>query len=435
MLNTSTSEHPARGNKFHQIAYTFLAHSDPGMLFTSIWRYDKGLFVRINPETYQGKYLCIIPVLDPWRLNENECHKLGMTYFPDSIPEITRRDIHSGKCLLLLDFSNEAASTLKAYGPLLQRLSDIFNPPDGGIIFVQQNRRFPDSTSTGDHEYLRYYSFYYYDYFVTSILDALKRENSSSLNSDSKHSDLNIPDYKSLNFLCLNGTPKPHRLAFIINAISKSWDSQSLMSFLGFDTNKGRHWGPVCSQAIYDDEFLSMIDGCCDRAEIPSVLCNLKKTFLGDSQPDNLNMLAMDIPRDAYAKTCFSVVTESDFSNGSIARITEKTIKSLAMGHPVIILGNPHSIDIVNTLGFRSFDHIIPREYDNENDPVTRFRMSLSAVGRIIKNITDDKQKFLDDIASDSDYNQTYAITLARDNYYALFDEPLLHHISNTLNR
>ena len=55
--------------------------------------------------------------------------------------------------------------------------------------------------------------------------------------------------------------------------------------------------------------------------------------------------------RDIYNQTMLSVVTESHFYETGLF-ITEKTFRSIAIGHPAVILGQPNLLDYLDSIGF-----------------------------------------------------------------------------------
>ncbi|MFP3519931.1 hypothetical protein SB766_27495, partial [Pseudomonas sp. SIMBA_077] len=80
--------------------------------------------------------------------------------------------------------------------------------------------------------------------------------------------------------------------------------------------------------------------------------------ILIDSFQQGGNDLSQNIVPDLFYRSVSSLVTETEFSNGSMKRITEKSIKAYCMGHPAIIFGNPGSLDIIRSFGFQTFDPI-----------------------------------------------------------------------------
>jgi hypothetical protein len=70
-----------------------------------------------------------------------------------------------------------------------------------------------------------------------------------------------------------------------------------------------------------------------------------------------------------YTNSLLTVVTESHYAETGLF-ITEKTMRPIALGHPFMVLGQPHLHKKLNELGFKT-DFINP--YDSIDDHQTRF--------------------------------------------------------------
>lgn len=88
--------------------------------------------------------------------------------------------------------------------------------------------------------------------------------------------------------------------------------------------------------------------------------------------------------RALHAQTGFSLVTETDMTDGAVLRFTEKTLKPLACGHPFIVAGNPGVLRVLRAYGFETFAPLIDERYDDEPDPSRRLTMVLGEAHRLI---------------------------------------------------
>jgi hypothetical protein len=75
---------------------------------------------------------------------------------------------------------------------------------------------------------------------------------------------------------------------------------------------------------------------------------------------------------DWYAKTCFSLVSESFV--GAELFVSEKIFKPLAYSHPLIVYGTPGTLDYLHELGFETFGHVIDQSYDLDTDATARLK-------------------------------------------------------------
>jgi|SRR6056300_1615568 len=67
--------------------------------------------------------------------------------------------------------------------------------------------------------------------------------------------------------------------------------------------------------------------------------------------------------REHFNSTLFSIIPETTIYNNSLF-ITEKTYKTIASGHPFVLLSSPYSLQYLQSLGFYTFDDLIDTRYD-----------------------------------------------------------------------
>jgi hypothetical protein len=75
--------------------------------------------------------------------------------------------------------------------------------------------------------------------------------------------------------------------------------------------------------------------------------------------------------KDEYENSYFTIVSETN-AESQYCFITEKTIKPIMNLHPFVVLGNPHTLKVLKSLGFKTFDKWWDESYDNEFDFKTR---------------------------------------------------------------
>ncbi len=84
-----------------------------------------------------------------------------------------------------------------------------------------------------------------------------------------------------------------------------------------------------------------------------------------------------------YTDTYFSLVTESDVSSGSLIRFTEKTLKPIINLHPFLVVGNPKTLSLIRSMGFKTFDGFIDESYDDIFNPEERVLHVMREVERL----------------------------------------------------
>jgi hypothetical protein len=106
-----------------------------------------------------------------------------------------------------------------------------------------------------------------------------------------------------------------------------------------------------------------------------------------------------------YQNTYFSVASETFFFNGPGRFFSEKTFKPIAFMHPFILMSQPNSLELLRTLGYKTFHPFIDESYDTETDDVVRLKMILTEVKRL-SNLTDDEiEHFIDMVKPITNYN------------------------------
>jgi hypothetical protein len=89
----------------------------------------------------------------------------------------------------------------------------------------------------------------------------------------------------------------------------------------------------------------------------------------------------------------------------SVRRFTEKTLKPLLCGRPIIIAGNPGSLAQLRRLGFRTFGGVIDEGYDSITDPQERLAAVFDEVGRLLGLPDVDWKRAMRDVADSADHN------------------------------
>ena len=161
---------------------------------------------------------------------------------------------------------------------------------------------------------------------------------------------------------CLNGTPRPHRVANYYRLMKKSYKDQMSISFHNTpDKNLSRQ-----DDVILLDEELNYWNSV--RNSLP--------------QWPRLVSDSMVLPQlsDSY----LHLVTETTVLPGVF--ITEKTWKPVAAGVPFLMFGNPGTISFLKTLGVDTYDDVIDHAfYDNEPD----WRIRLTKIHTVLDNLID----------------------------------------------
>lgn len=87
-----------------------------------------------------------------------------------------------------------------------------------------------------------------------------------------------------------------------------------------------------------------------------------------------------------YKDSYFSIINETSFTTKFEADgrfLTEKTFKAIAYGHPFLLVAPPRSLDLLKSLGYKTFSGLIDEGYDLEKNDGKRFLMILDEVERL----------------------------------------------------
>jgi hypothetical protein len=192
------------------------------------------------------------------------------------------------------------------------------------------------------------------------------------------------PRRRDRRFLSLNLTPRPCKLVFLLNLLKDGLWDQGFISFGGFE--RRLHKDPM------------------ERVEARLRACPGLETLAAEVAPHLPELRAMgetvfrtkgryirpgkfvkhleDAALAEYNGSWFSVVTETEM-RPALSRITEKPLKPLANFHPFLLLGNPGAVGLLRKLGFESFAEVFDESYDDELDPLNRYRIVYDEVRRL----------------------------------------------------
>ena len=384
-------------------------------------------------EKPEGRYLALYQLGDLWSIERvnHLARQSGTEYALDNIGRTVGDELRSGHCFLAFDLSHEG------HLPVQGALDDLHSWCDENDInienigLISQNRNFEflyRSMYPKRHRWMRCFT---YDLFVYAIAELLAQPEPafSKLFGFSRPTNFanRINDYEKW-FLCQNAHPKPVRLAVLAGLEEAGLLPHTLWSLM----NDGAKYlpGPEAILASLEqvgaarlfDRCLSLLHGPSRYFDIPA----MKDT----------NNLAGVIARRSYEQTFMSIITETDFSDGSNFRITEKIIKAFAMAHPALIVGNPRSLQLLRKIGFRTFSPMIDEAYDEIDEPRERFAALFSEIIRIAGILSSNDKNFVGALNEIGASNASHALSgeLHR-KYLQVVGEPLAVSLASCVQR
>ena len=158
-----------------------------------------------------------------------------------------------------------------------------------------------------------------------------------------------------------------------------------------------------------------------------SLLKSMDSIYLDDiSAGDRTQVSSNSIDTTRYyTDTYFSVITETSFpffkvcdvEDTEMGRIlSEKTFKAIGMKHPFIIVSNPHVLELLQEIGYKTFHPLIDETYDKVTDPVIRMCMIVNETKKLCELEGDELTHFLTEAKKICDYN--YNVLLNKTNFY-----------------
>lgn len=193
--------------------------------------------------------------------------------------------------------------------------------------------------------------------------------------------EFTLPEYtiedSNFLFLCYGRVPRRHRIEFA-NLLLK----ENLLSKGKVSLNKFNDHG--------DSEFEEL------RKLTPLTL----DTTLEYNLLDNINT-------KHYRTTFLSIVNETLVEPGTIF-LSEKTFKTIAIGHPFMILGNKGSVGYLKSIGFKTFDKWINESYDDESDYHSRMELMINELIRLNKLPPADLVQIRKEMQEVLDYNKNH---------------------------
>lgn len=134
--------------------------------------------------------------------------------------------------------------------------------------------------------------------------------------------------------------------------------------------------------------------------------------------------------KDEYEKTWFSLVSETS-ADDEFLFITEKTMKPIMNLHPFIINGNPNSLKLLKSLGFKTFSKFWDESYDSEIDFKKRIDKILKIVDYLCNKTQDEMAELIKSMSDILHYNKKHLQTINRKK---VFEKTLLENLEDNTN-
>lgn len=355
-------------------------------------------------------------------LNADSLGRLRNSISSDVL-EPFRASVQRNQTTLILDSSCEGpvCSTATLESVLKPLQLDSANSPK--VVYVTQNRAairkinkagifFKDSTPIEGVDF---------NYFTRSLFRQVER----ILSRPTEHTRFNRKFFPYVNqkkerlYLSFNNRPAVHRLILIGWLIKNKYITDGWVSLIG-------------SSAAYKDRFIRHARQSM-KAQFPdfSEFFEIGVSFFDEEGPLRIELEEDDavataqLPLEPFSKSYFSIVTESEMSGGDIERYTEKSVKALLCGHPVVILGNPFTLRTLKQLGFITFSDFWDESYDQVLDPADRLHKALGVIDQLLSMNESEFRQIMVDAWPLVEHNIRNAAGLGRNRYIEMEDKIL----------
>jgi hypothetical protein len=349
--------------------------------------------------------------------------KNDVWHYADGIEPSVLNDVRARRCALIFDLCNEGPTYSTEIFDEFYRWIDLNRLPPGQIVWLAQHRNMEAQCRAAAGPHAGWVRFEYYDFFIKLTAILFAPGGGQKIIGDDPEAFINRmfdPASKDRLLLCLNATPRLPRVLTVSALIYHGLLNGSLVSFPGMDYVKHGDSAEQVRNYIDANPALAYLK--------PSLATTLELSDLKvDEFADKGNALFDKIDARPYLRTFLSLVTETEFTDGSVDRVTEKIVKPFCLGHPSLTVGNPNSTRFMTELGFQDWDSVIDRTYESEADPPTRFGMLLDEVLRQVRGIRSDPADWLDRVRDVGATNIRHALSgqfLAR--YCEMYDQPVV---------
>jgi hypothetical protein len=359
-----------------------------------------------NRRTDDTHYACMIPILDYLRMSLSEARNHGHWHYSDLEPEILV-DVRAGRAVLVFDLCNEGPTYDPSIFDEFYCWIEANSLPPGRCIWLAQNRAMSKAAQAHAGARSKLLRFDHYDFFVKVIAWLFSpscRDNVLGIDSETPIARLFDSARKSKLLLCLNATPRLQRVLTVAALHHYGLIDGSLVSFPGVRYVKEGASMALVSDFIDENPTLEYLR---PSVEAVSRMAALKV----DAFEETGNALVEKIDPVLYERSFFSLVTESDFSDGSIERVSEKIAKAYCMGHPTLPVGNAGSVKFMTALGFQDWNDVLDRRAEETFDPAHRFEMVIGEVLRQASRIRSNPDGWLESVREVGAYNIRHAVS------------------------
>jgi len=325
--------------------------------------------VTVTAHPGAANHILCLPVLDFVRLGFPEANGRLDLLEPGDV-----ENLRSGRAALLLDLSNEGPGLHAPTFEALHRNLEGLGIPRDRVTLVTQNRLLRLDYERLYGEGLRFWIFEFFPLQVALWLDeeAGPRLFPEHFLDRTGYAPL-AQDTGPARFLCQNAALRWHRVLlyrwFQLNGL----DRDGLISFHGIGADNPKAGGIDVFHAPPEIETAFGLLLADVGTWIPRQARRIDTPAPGGD-------MVLTVDTQAYAASDLTIISETDFFELGVERITEKSLKAAAMGLPFVTIGAPRAVALLSELGFHTFGSQIDHQYDRIADPLARLPLVFRSI-------------------------------------------------------
>ena len=215
-------------------------------------------------------------------------------------------------------------------------------------------------------------------------------------------------------FISYNGIWRPHRGAIISMLSAMNLLDKGIISY----NSKGNSGMSSDDNYEFLHRFLSYNQELKELLEsAEESIRKLDRIILDVEEGTTINTATViDTDKEWYENTYFSLVTETSIpirpfsyrfdANTDTGRIlSEKIFKPISLRHPFLVVSNSKTLELLRSLGYKTFSPLIDESYDDEEDVAKRLLMITKEVKRLCELTPVELENFLVEAGKICDYN------------------------------
>lgn len=188
--------------------------------------------------------------------------------------------------------------------------------------------------------------------------------------------------FKEYDYICLNRNLRPAKALLVSRLLKRK--ERGLLSFS--TSNMGLKRSAHNPHRFYDQIATLSVPGreAENIREVSNLLASNAELRLDGLHSDNPAKFVFEMPTEHLRRCCFYIVSETEMSDASLQRFTEKSIKAVISGLPFVVFGNYNTLGLLRELGFDVLDDLVCHDYDRIADPAERFETAWTEVERLL---------------------------------------------------